>query len=59
MIKNDYQKLKNNIWVNITLLALEYGSSNFHGDSFEILLSALPVHGRGDCGFKKIYISLF
>ena len=29
MIKNDYQKLKNNIWVNITLLALEYGSSNF------------------------------
>ena len=59
MIKNDYQKLKNNIWVNITLLALEYGSSNFRGDSFEILLSALPVHGRGDCGLKKIYISLF
>ena len=59
MINNDYQKLESNIWINITLWALEYGSSNFRGDSFDTLLSALPAHGRGDYGFKNIYISLF
>ena len=50
---NEYQKLENNIWINIALWALEYGSSNFRGDSLERLLSALPAHGHGAYAWGK------
>ena len=55
---NEYQKLENNIWINITLWAFEYGSSNFRWGSLERLLSALQAHGHGAYACSQKNLSL-